>query len=214
MVRNIDLPELLIFYGRQSMRGEGLESLLDECRNTDTAVLCILDISSDDDGSLPDGVSTRTATQPPPNPRDLWEALQSVQVQPRPFGGSSGFGRTPADPVREPLPSRTVVFCSSREETQAARACGIRVIALEDNDLADAVIEEIDLYLDDIATPGSFWLNPPHPRDDEGNRVDPEDVINVMEKTTRGTEEEGIQDDESRDDFDAILADMAPLRRR
>jgi hypothetical protein len=31
--------------------------------------------------------------------------------------------------------------------------------------------------LDDIATPGSFWLNPPHARDDQGNKVDPLEVM-------------------------------------
>ena len=59
---------------------------------------------------------------------------------------------------------------------------GMRILCLEDTTtsddddddfLADAIINDYqNLYLEDIATPGSFWLNPPYPRDDEGNKVD------------------------------------------
>ena len=46
---------------------------------------------------------------------------------------------------------------------------------------ADATTD-LDYYwesinMDDIAMPGSFWLNPPHPKDDEGNGVDVLSVI-------------------------------------
>ena len=48
----------------------------------------------------------------------------------------------------------------------------------DSEDLADAIIlgfgDENDwevVSLDDIATPGSFWLNPPLSRDDDGNGV-------------------------------------------
>jgi hypothetical protein len=55
----------------------------------------------------------------------------------------------------------------------------MQAICLNDNPLADAVLD-LDwssIRMDDIATPGSFWLNPPHPKDDDGNRVDVEAVI-------------------------------------
>ena len=43
------------------------------------------------------------------------------------------------------------------------------------DDLADGVINNYEelAYIDDIATPGSFWLNPPTCRDESGYRVDP-----------------------------------------
>ena len=52
-------------------------------------------------------------------------------------------------------------------------------IDMTNNELADALVDHIDFYLDDIATPGSFWLNPPPgTRDEEGNQID---VLEMME---------------------------------
>ena len=224
MVRNIDLPECLIFYGVTSMMGDGLDRLLRECKEMETAVILIDNETDTDDSSVENqlekmGVVRYRATEPPPNPRDLYESVNSVIVQPKPFGGSSGFGSKLPDPERPPLPQFTVVFGTTLDHTRAARACGMRVISLVDNHLADAVIDEIDVYLDDIATPGSFWLNPPHPRDDEGNRVDIFSVIENLESLTATTDGandanslcEPRRNDAEEDDFDSILADIAPL---
>ena len=93
---------------------------------------------------------------------------------------------------------------------------------MNDNDLADAVVDGWNgLYMDDIATPGSFWLNPPHPRDDQGNKVDPEQVMAELEKASGGESEKGVDthlqstqgtsDDLSDDSLAAILADIDPL---
>jgi hypothetical protein len=40
----------------------------------------------------------------------------------------------------------------------------MRVICLQDNAVSDAVVDSLEeiISLDDIATLGSFWLNPPH----------------------------------------------------
>lgn len=47
--------------------------------------------------------------------------------------------------------------------------------------VADACLDSLGsesdplaVTMDDLSTPGAFWLNPPLPRDAEGNRVDPE----------------------------------------
>jgi hypothetical protein len=69
----------------------------------------------------------------------------------------------------------------------------MRVLCLSDNSIADGVMNFGDyddtttvprnfwesITIDDIATPGSFWLNPPQPKDDEGNGVD---VLSIIEE--------------------------------
>ena len=104
----------------------------------------------------------------------------------------------------------------------------MRVICFTDNDLADAIVDEVDFYLDDIATPGSFWLNPPNPRDDEGNKVDLEELIDFYNtrdnnlqassseqqepRDTDPNESSGDDDDDMSDEeLKQILADMSPL---
>ena len=180
----------------------------------------------------PSRITVLHTTAPPPNPRDLLRALESASVQERAFGGSSGFGAKPADPSwRSPQPSRCVVLSassgSSVDVSRAARACGMRVVSIfdgnEDDPLADAVVDEIDFGIDDVATPGSFWLNPPHPRDDEGNKVDPYELVEWYHSNSNNTGEEEEGSDQQPvaaaskttmddDEFDAILADLAPLQ--
>ena len=94
-------------------------------------------------------------------------------------------------------------------------------MSLMDNALADAVIDDFDnLWLEDIATPGSFWLNPPTARDDEGNKVNIEQLIQeyAVKESNGDDESETIDastgtDDNMMDEDEllAILADMAPL---
>ena len=202
MVRNIDLVEALIFYGEDAFietpTGDGTDSdlqqfsllggvknILEECERDDTAVIAILrrnprreQITSYLNTQYPI-VQIRPETELPPNPQDLWAAIHSIVIQPKGFGGSSGFGTKAADPERPPMPNRCVVLCCTENQCRAARYAGMRVICLKDNPLADAVLD-LDwssIGMDDIATPGSFWLNPPHPKDDDGNRVDVEAVI-------------------------------------
>lgn len=91
---------------------------------------------------------------------------------------------------------------------------------MTDNALADAVVDDggwASIVMDDIATPGSFWLNPPHPRDDEGNAVDPLTVMERYEsdgpKSSSASGNAAITQEETLDDdyLAAILADMDPL---
>jgi hypothetical protein len=230
MVRNIDLPEALIFYGLSSVvddsTGEsrdGLEAILRECAEIKTATVLL--VKEHEDTTIPTRIRPTLFTAikqqqiPAPNPVDLLDCVQSITVQPRPFGGSAGFGSKPADPERNPLPRYCVAFTTTIDQTRAARAAGMRVIAVEnsamdddqDDVLADAIIgsyEEIN-GLDDIATPGSFWLNPPHPRDDEGNSVDPEWLASsASEEKVR----QNVPDEMDDEDFKAILADISPLQ--
>ena len=82
------------------------------------------------------------------------------------------------------------------------------------------------IYMDDIAMPGSFWLNPPHPKDDEGNGVDVFSVIKSYDdverkqqqqqkESTQQATNEVLADDINPEDnegyLSAILMDMDPL---
>jgi hypothetical protein len=219
-VRNIDLPECLVFYGSESLRDDesgGLASLLQECKDMQTAVL-LIDTGNDASSSsnnknVADYQSFITQSYlyqvPPPNPHDLIHAIDTLTIQPRPFGGSAGFGSKLPDPSRAPMPSRCVVLATTLDQTRAARAAGMRVICWTDNALADAVVDVVDFGLDDIATPGSFWLNPPHPRDDDGNKVDPEqwNLITTSEKDGFVQSEEDIDEEE----LLRILSEIDPL---
>ena len=265
MVRNIDLPEAVVFYGWESLLDEpsslsqndnndntsssssaslkaGVESLLKECTEIGTAVLLIVPPEDFDVSVLErrgEAMPSSEACQqihlvlsqyPAPNPRSLHESLLSTLVQPRGFGGSSGFGRKKPDPERPPEPKHTVVLASSADECLAAKYVGTRVICLDnDNEFADAVVDSWEELgsLDDIATPGSFWLNPPHPNDGYGNRIDLDEImaqyeqesteptVSVSSSTRKpfmsigsdGNIQGGVGDDDDEEDDDEVTMD-------
>ena len=145
--------------------------------------------------------------------------------------------------MRSPIPKHAVVFINgpsstSRARASAARLAGTRVMYIEKDglgtcdadDLVDGVVESIGteddwemVTLDDISTPGSFWLNPPNPRDDSGDRVDPEDVVafflkernaiglNAGESLNLNQPSSDMADDLSEKDLEDILADLDSL---
>ena len=188
------------------------------------------------DAILPDKISRPchvfTQTVAPPDPTDTLAILNLIHIQPRPYGGSGstiGYRRA-ADPERLIAPQHCVAFTTTVQQTRIARALGMRVISMNSDDhLADAVLTEIDddddnmnvsinLSVDDIATPGSYWLNPPHPRDDNGNRIlDPYDILKKTPSIDHAyfrnaNRFENIEDEDNDDYFQAILADIAPLK--
>lgn len=224
MVRNIDFPEALVFYETtddststlleddgQTPRS-GLLDLLQECQDTSTPAL-LISRQTQLPSELAPFLQRFEENSPTPSPISLWECIHSLTIQPEGFGGSSGFGRKMADPERPPMPKHVVVFCSDLDVCRAARSVGMRVLCLQDNDLADAIIDDFyNLYLEDVATPGSFWLNPPYPRDDDGNKVYVEDVLEEDVVESEMTQQI-VKDDEdlSDDELQAILNDMEPL---
>lgn len=142
-----------------------------------------------------------------PSPAVLLDSIHTLLIEPRGFGGSSGFGTKAADPTRPPLPKHCVVIVSgtsptSRDRCDAARMAGMRVVYVEDGglgtcdaeELVDAVVETLGgdedwevITLDGISTPGDFWLNPPPgPRDAGGNKVDVDTMVRMWanERTT------------------------------
>ena len=210
-----------------------------------------------------------------PSPAFLLDSLHSIHIDPRGFGGSSGFGRGQwVEPRRSPMPARTVVFVAgdwgwssdnqpkSEEEEEeeastvkdrcaAARAAGCRLIYLEQSSeeqsqqggklsirddtnamsLCDAVITTFGndnprdlnpITLDAISTPGDYWLNPPLSRDDGGNNVSADDVVEwfrLQREMDKALGDEGcvVGDHDlvdetlevlSEDDINSILADL------
>jgi hypothetical protein len=193
----------------------------------------ILDAILPDKISRPCHVFKQTVT--PPDPTDVLAILNLIYIQPRPYGGSGstmGYRRA-ADPERLIAPQHCVAFTTTISQTRIARALGMRVISMNiDDHLADAVLMEVDddvddnkyvsinLSVDDIATPGSYWLNPPHPRDDNGNQIlDPYDILKATTRIDQGIIQDANSTDgrDENDDSDAylqaILADIAPLKR-
>ena len=342
MVRNIDLPEAIVFYGIESimeysrsgddgdsslMLRPGVVRLINECLEVGTAALLLSEECADetsvrqlfqsacelsldatavsnlqktirDDGNQ---LHFRTLNShfvcPPaandsgessddqfdefdesiefynlqsngksPSPAFLLDSLRSVHIDPRGFGGSSGFGRGQwVEPRRNPMTARTVVFIAGdlvtknmneevegdkrstvKDRCAASRAAGCRVIYLEnlspdehlpvsiedDTDalsLCDAVIDSFGndnareiqtISLDAISTPGDYWLNPPNPRDDVGNAVAVDEIVEYFRReremddvlsdsgcavaSTDTVDEEIISEDE----MAAILADL------
>lgn len=337
MIRNIDLPEALVFYGLESMMEPrlddgstitcvlrpGVARLLNECQEVGTAALLLSEevdkeegiqvmfqkaceessdiddkelkiltksddpiihfrcinsefvvpakISNDDDDTdssdeYDDSIEfyNLQANGRSPSPAFLLDSINSVHIDPRGFGGSSGFGRGQwIEPRRSPMPARAVIFIAgdwaSRTKDQsiyeeedemstvkdrcaAARAAGCRIIYLEQliqtdvnvqddtqtMSLCDAVIDTFGndnprdlqpISLDAVSTPGDYWLNPPSPRDDVGNGVAADEIVEWF-RSEREIEEilqdEGctVLDDEvegdemSEEEMNAILADL------
>lgn len=339
MVRNIDLPEAIVFYGVESMMEyksdddsslmlrPGVVRLLDECLDVGTAALLLSeDPSSDetstrqlfqracdsssgtisssniqkiiggDDHQVPHfrTLNSHFVCPPPsdntdesdefdesiefyslqsngrsPSPAFLLDSLRSVNIDPRGFGGSSGFGRGQwVEPRRSPMTARTVVFIAGdwvsnngnsnatekegkstvKDRCAAGRAAGCRVIYLEDlrsdknlpilieddtdaMSLCDAVIDSFGndnardiqpVSLDAISTPGDYWLNPPNPRDDVGNGVAVDEIVEffrtervmediVSDSACVAVDNDDAGDELSEDEMAAILADLDVL---
>jgi hypothetical protein len=207
-----DNPDRSILFQKDGITPQsGLVSLVEECKDLGTPAILIS--KNKDRQKIPDQIQDYMTVfdelQKPPNPRSLFEAINSVTVQPEGFGGSSGFGRKLAEPERHPMPQYVVVFCEDTDVCRAGRYCGMRVISFQDNDLADAVVDSFDFYLEDISTPGSFWLNPPFPSDDDGNKVD---IFELMDRMERDPKDENLPSDISDDEkLQSILDDMDPL---
>eukprot|EP00814_Leptocylindrus_danicus_P019821 CAMPEP_0116021374 /NCGR_PEP_ID=MMETSP0321-20121206/10349_1 /TAXON_ID=163516 /ORGANISM="Leptocylindrus danicus var. danicus, Strain B650" /LENGTH=333 /DNA_ID=CAMNT_0003492233 /DNA_START=134 /DNA_END=1135 /DNA_ORIENTATION=- len=257
MIRNIDLPEALIFYGTNTVFHNpgnsvrpGLMKLLAESKDIGTACILLSESvgtkvleervqQSDLSGQknhliLRSSLEIEDGLGYSPSPLALLETISSVMIEPRGFGGSSGFGTKQADPERSPLAKHCVVFAEGkrgRDRSLAARVAGMRVMYIEEkmgdcdaDDLVDGVISTLDeLYgVDDVSTPGQFWLNPPSSRDQNGNGVNPWDVADAISRqrlvdpsTDNGEKDEAViqnsPEELDENEVARILADIDPL---
>jgi len=325
MVRNIDLPEAIVFYGVESMMENhssdessfalrpGIIRLLNECRDVGTSSLLLSEFNDDTEESLyalfqtayrsdsdngGEGPHVLTKSDDPvlsfrclssefkipptspegeagtsdtyevdpvddeslelynlqtsgrsPSPAFLLDALRSVHIDPKGFGGSSGFGRGQwIDPRRSPMTARTVVFIAGdrvstskdstlprvKDRCGAARAAGCRVIYLENLEgdmqddtqtmsLCDAVVDSYGndnlrdlqpISLDAISTPGDYWLNPPSQRDEFGNSVSIDELVEWYRteresgEASADTDHIKAEEEMSEDEMAKILADL------
>lgn len=303
MLRNVDLPEALIFYGMDTVIEDnqrirpGVLRVMKEAQGLDVPIIVLSErwsmkeigeklervdesktfqqllsdnllhyrssleefvfegdqsISTDDDvSSLYQFVGKGVGHAP--CPAALYDALHTIVIEPKGFGGSSGFGVKKWEATRVPLPQHCVVFvCStsdkcesdlldrsdgsgsiSRDRCIAARYCGMRVIYIEDDDnactaedVADGIVKTLGtehdwemVTLDDISTPGGFWLNMMQPKDENGFSVQTETVIKeyVQRRNQESLNEKKpfhlIQNNEEEDEEELarILADIDPL---
>eukprot|EP00563_Minutocellus_polymorphus_P014045 CAMPEP_0181052698 /NCGR_PEP_ID=MMETSP1070-20121207/17727_1 /TAXON_ID=265543 /ORGANISM="Minutocellus polymorphus, Strain NH13" /LENGTH=333 /DNA_ID=CAMNT_0023131805 /DNA_START=199 /DNA_END=1200 /DNA_ORIENTATION=+ len=330
MIRNVDLPECVLFYGADSILSSsdgssfacssestascvirpGVTRLLTECAEVGTPALLLSEhmrtddlsamlLSTDDDSELSaflqDGTlvvksSLEECTFPlghpyfdeqpyelyglsnhAPSPGFLLDAIETIAMIPKGFGGSSGFGiKQEGVERRPPLPKHCVVLVSgpdvrpterddnidveavaasvdgtvirsstvSRARCTAAKLAGMRVLYLEPEglgtsdaeDLADAIVTGLGsddawevVTLDDIATPGSYWLNPPVGKDEAGNIVNLVALCNAFQQARSAQGERsdipaspsssatsGMRGDDemSEDEMAKILADL------
>lgn len=187
-----------------------------------------------------------------PCPAALLDAIHTMKIQPKGFGGSSGFGVKHSESRRSPLPQHCVVFVSSSSDSTdqsigdgsgslsrnrciASRLAGMRSIYIEDGrfscpaeDVCDGIVESYGtkddwsmVTIDDISTPGSFWLNMAQPKDEYGNKVDSKSILTSMVQRRMGimknTDSSLLERNTSMEnapqdiDIDMILKDIDPL---
>lgn len=192
MLRNQDRPELLLFVSSNAARWSdgsarpGVERLVGEAADAGTPSIWICEDNPKPVGSLKP--TPWPATAPAlPCPQALQDARASIEIVPESFGGGMGGAGGTRDrqmPAREPLPARCVVIAPSREAAIAGRSAGMRVLGLCSeaevtlDGAADVLFDELDddwdaVTLDDLYTPGSYWVNPPSPRTVDGRHADP-----------------------------------------
>jgi len=121
-------------------------------------------------------------------------------------------------------PARCVVIEDSKIGLLAAKAAGMRCVVTkssytqnEDFAMADAVFDCIgdrgdeNFGIDDLTTPGSFWLNPPLPVDENGNWYKAP-TMGAPAQQTGETSPAPSADDGLTAEERAILADMEGLK--
>ena len=123
----------------------------------------------------------------------------------------------------------------SRDRCIASRYAGMRAMYIEDaesrlrgepctaEDVADGFIESLGteedwemVTLDDISSPGSFWLNMMQPKDPDGNTVNTADVIEEYitrrnrkgERSKMPTSDSAPNDEPGEEELARILADL------
>eukprot|EP00588_Corethron_pennatum_P031398 CAMPEP_0194319150 /NCGR_PEP_ID=MMETSP0171-20130528/15633_1 /TAXON_ID=218684 /ORGANISM="Corethron pennatum, Strain L29A3" /LENGTH=315 /DNA_ID=CAMNT_0039076265 /DNA_START=256 /DNA_END=1204 /DNA_ORIENTATION=- len=186
-----------------------------------------------------------------PCPAALYDAVNSVSILPKGFGGADGFGVKNWEAARAPLPQHCVVFvCGdsdgnrsgvldrsdgsgsiSRDRCIAARYAGMRSIYIESegrpctaDDVADGVVGSLGteedweiVTLDDVSSPGSFWVNMMLAKDLDGMGVNTETVIEEFIERRRGKNKTAPSyfarndPEPDEDELAKILADLESL---
>mmetsp|Transcript_3949 Transcript_3949/g.6592 ORF Transcript_3949/g.6592 Transcript_3949/m.6592 type:complete len:193 (-) Transcript_3949:511-1089(-) len=165
-LRNVDRCELLI-WTRGALVAGNPARLLAEAQDQSTLLAYLTEHEADEsegDQTTPPSLRRYQCTAPV-NSAQLLDLLSLFDLQPEGFGGSDGFGRAPSQVNRAPLAARSVMLLTTLSECAAARAAGMRTVALPDSvtgqviaeleGVADACIDSLeDLWLDELSTPG------------------------------------------------------------
>lgn len=203
MLRNVDRCEALIFTTPTLLTASGelrvgCSSILVDARAQSTQLSVIGTLPSKVD---PAASEIPSFAIPPMDGEDDEElgavlayfaafcaARESSLLTPDGFGGSDGFGQRPTSDAmaRPPEPQWCVALVSDPQACEGALRAGMRVIGLppDDDQAVDPALEGVadvcldtltDIQsLDDLSTPGAFWLNPCMHRDGEGYAVNPQ----------------------------------------
>ena len=125
----------------------------------------------------------------------------------------------------------------SRDRCVASRACGMRVIYIEGDknpvctaeDVSDGIVQTLGteddwemVTIDSVSTPGSFWINMANAKNEEGYKVNTEDVINEYierRKNEFGASQEAsevslndmVKEELDEDEIARMLAELDPL---
>lgn len=199
MLRNIDRCELLIATDSSLAWSAGAPAprLLHEAVEQGTCLAFLSHSSSTaaEPFSLLDApvAAVRHVCTGPLSPSAFSSVRRSFQITPDGFGGSDGFGRAPTQASRSPLASRTVVLVAELAECLCARAAGMRAVGVPGADghvqwdlegVADAVVDDVHaLFLDDLSTPGAYWLNTMVPFAPGGGPADPDSSLPLLFET-------------------------------
>ena len=240
MLRNIDDCEALIFtrdgaidVASGAMR-IGVPRLMSEAQEEGVLVALLepageLAALSQETNNLLADVTVYPLRSLEPGIVELSDLRKALNVeQPDGFGGSDGFGKAPGMAFgREPIAARCVVFVTTLPETAAAIGAGMRAIALPPTDgewvdeavegFADACLDGLGddadalaLRLDDLSTPGSYWLNPAMPRDLNGDSIDPDTGLRKGTPQAAGlANREAVLDEEDEEDVAALLRELS-----
>ena len=203
MLRNIDSCEALIFSRDAALDASSGElrsavpRLVAEARDQG-ALLAVLEPSDRPiDAASPvreQRVGCWPLASPEPQVSEISELRRALLVDsPEGFGGTDGFNQAPGLAFgREPLPERCVVLVTEMQEVIAALGAGMRAVAVPRTDedyvdsaldgIADVCLDELEeVRVEDLSTPGAYWLNPALPRDVSGNMVDPDTGVPLIE---------------------------------
>lgn len=204
-LRNVDRCEALILTNSMlaapcsSRLRNGLLPLIEDAAKEDTLVAVIGPALPGCDKLLPSLVRRFDCPGHQGSWMEMFEAFTrartSLNTVADGFGGSDGFGSQPSAGEREPRAAWTVAFVTTYTECEAALRAGLRTVALPADEngyiddslegVADAILDDLDELsgIDDLSTPGAFWLNPAMPHDGEGYAVDPETGLRPGETT-------------------------------
>ena len=114
----------------------------------------------------------------------------------------------------EKIPDGTQQSIAIEDDTHTMRLCDAVIDTYGNDNPRD--LQPINL--DAISTPGDYWLNPPNPRDDTGNAVSLEDLVEwyrsereldkVEEADDHDKNEKQRNLEMSEDEMNKILADL------